>query len=135
MCKPGSASGGSGVTSSGLGLAFAVVGIAGLVSMASAFVGTIITAAVIAVFSLAAAGTVLLVVILWRTRSVVTWPMRTTPPPGAAPRPACTVVAQPRPGPAGRRRGSPARRPGAPAAGHRGAGVRPGGDRGARRPR
>jgi hypothetical protein len=80
MCKPGSASGGSGVTSSGLGLAFAVVGIAGVVSAASAFIGTILTAALVTVFSLAAAGTVALVVILCRTRSVVSWPMRTAPP-------------------------------------------------------
>jgi hypothetical protein len=88
MCKPGSASGGSGVTSSGLGLAFAVVAAAGVVSMASAFVGTIITAALITVFSLAAAGTVLVVVILCRTRSVVTWPVRTTLPAAAGRRPA-----------------------------------------------
>ena len=78
MCKPGSASGGSGLASGGLGLAFAVVGIAGVVSMATAFISTIITAALITVFSLAAAGTVGLVVILCRTRNVVTWPMRTT---------------------------------------------------------
>jgi hypothetical protein len=76
MCKPGSASGGSGVISSGLGVAFAVVGIAGLVSVASAFVSTIITAALITVFSLAVVGTVALVVILCRTRSAVTRPMR-----------------------------------------------------------
>jgi len=79
MCKPGSASGG-GVTSGGLGLAFAVVAVAGVVSMAGAFISTIITAALITVFSLAAAGTVMLVVILWRTRSVVTWPMRAAAP-------------------------------------------------------
>jgi hypothetical protein len=83
MCKPGSSSGGSGVTSSGLGLAFAVVGIAGVVSMATAFISTIITAALITVFSLAAAGTVMLVIILCRTRSVVTWPMRTAMPSAA----------------------------------------------------
>ena len=87
MCKPGSASG-SGVTSSGLGLAVAVVGIAGVVSMATAFMSTIITAALITVFSLAAAGIVMLVVILRRTRSVVTWPMRTTLPSAAGQRPA-----------------------------------------------
>lgn len=80
MCKPGSASGGSSVTSSGLGVAFAVVGIAGIVSAASAFIGTILTAALITVFGLAAAGTVALVVILCRTRSVVTWSMRTALP-------------------------------------------------------
>jgi hypothetical protein len=88
MCKPGSASGGSGVTSSGLGVAFAVVGIAGVVSAASAFIGTILTAALITVFSLAAAGTVALVVILCKTRSVVTWPARTTLPSAAGRRPA-----------------------------------------------
>ena len=90
MCKPGSASGGSGVTSSGLGLAFAVVGIAGIVSAASVFIGTILTAILIAVFSLAAAGTVALVIILCRTRSVVTWPLRTAtaPPPPRRVRPA-----------------------------------------------
>jgi hypothetical protein len=88
MCKPGSASGGSGVTSSGLGVAFAVLGAAGVVSAASAFVGTVLTAALVTVFSLAAAGTVALVVILCRTRSVVTWPMRTTVPPAAGRRPA-----------------------------------------------
>ena len=84
MCKPGSASGGSGLASGGLGLAFAVVGIAGVVSMATAFISTIITAALITVFSLAAAGTVGLVVILCRTRNVVTWPMRTTMPSAAS---------------------------------------------------
>jgi hypothetical protein len=83
MCKPGSSSGGSGVASGGLGLAFGVVGIAGVVSMATAFISTIITAALITVFSLAAAGTVMLVIILCRTRSVVTWPMRTTMPSAA----------------------------------------------------
>jgi hypothetical protein len=88
MCKPGSASGGSGVTSSGLGVAFAVVGIAGVVSAASAFIGTILTAVLITVFSLAAAGTVALVVILCRTRSVVTWPARTPLPPAGGRRPA-----------------------------------------------
>jgi hypothetical protein len=83
MCKPGSASAGSGATSSGLGLAFAVLGFAAAVSMATAFISTIITAALITVFSLAAAGTIMLVVILCRTRSVVTWPPRTTLPPAA----------------------------------------------------
>jgi len=80
MCKPGSASGGSGVTTSGLGVAFAVVGIAGVVTAASAFIGTILTAALITVFSLAAAGAVALVVILCRTRSVAAWPIRTALP-------------------------------------------------------
>jgi len=95
MCKPGSASGGSGVTSSGLGVAFAVVGIAGVVSAASAFIGTILTAALITVFSLAAAGAVALVVILCRTRSVAAWPIRTALPSEAgrrtapAPAPRC----------------------------------------------
>lgn len=88
MCKPGSASGGSGVTSGGLGLAFAVVAVAGVVTMATAVISTIITAALITVFSLAAAGTVVLAVILCRTRSVVTWPMRATPPPAGGRRPA-----------------------------------------------
>jgi len=91
MCKPGSASGGSGGTFSGLGVAFAVVGIAGIVSAASAFIGTILTAALITVFGLAAAGTVALVVILCRTRSVMIWPVRTAPPEAArrtAPAPA-----------------------------------------------
>ena len=83
MCKPGSASGG-GLTSGGLGLAFTVVAVASVVSMASAFVSTIITAALITVFSLAAAGTVVLVVILCRTRGVVTWPVRTAMPSAAA---------------------------------------------------
>jgi len=96
MCKPGSASGGSGVTSSGLGVAFAVVGIAGLVSVASAFVSTIITAVLITVFSLAAVGTVALVVILCRTRSVVTWPMR----PSAAARRSAPAPRRVRPAPA-----------------------------------
>jgi len=96
MCKPGSASGGSGVTSGGLGVAFAVVGIAGLVSVASAFVSTIITAALITVFSLAAVGTVALVVILCRTRSVVTWPMR----PSAATRRPAPAPRRVRPAPA-----------------------------------
>jgi hypothetical protein len=85
MCKPGSASGG---TSSGLGLAVAVVGIAGVVSMATAYISTILTAALVTVFSLAAAGIVMLIVILRRTRSVVTWPIRTTVPSAAVRRPA-----------------------------------------------
>jgi hypothetical protein len=85
MCKPGSASGG---TSSGLGLAVAVVGIAGVVGMATTYVSTILTAALITVFGLAAAGMVILVVILRRTRSVVTWPIRTTVPSAAGRRPA-----------------------------------------------
>jgi hypothetical protein len=88
MCKPGSASAGSGVTSGGLGLAFAVVAVAGVVSMATAVISTIIAAALITVFSLAAAGIVVLVVILCRTRSVVTWPTRTTVPSAGGRRPA-----------------------------------------------
>jgi hypothetical protein len=103
MCKPGSASGGS---SSGLGLAVAVVGIAGVVSMATAYISTILTAALITVFSLAAAGIVMLVVILRRTRSVATWPIRTMVPPAAARRPA----------PAPRRALSAPSRPGRPQA-------------------
>jgi hypothetical protein len=116
MCKPGSASGGSGVTSSGLGLAFAVVGIAAVVSMASAFVSTVIAAALITVFSLAAAGTVLLVVILYRTRGVATWPMRTPPPAGErgatpAPRRVRPAPALPGRGPARPVTGAAARLP------------------------
>src|SRR5215831_10009598 len=100
MCKPGSASGGSGGTFSGLGVAFAVVGIAGIVSAASAFIGTILTAALITVFGLAAAGTVALVVILCRTRSVMIWPVRTAPPEAArrtAPAPAPLAIEAPAP--------------------------------------
>jgi hypothetical protein len=115
MCKPGSASGGSGVTSSGLGVAFAVIGIAGLVSVASAFVSTIITAALITVFSLAAVGTVALVVILCRTRSVVTWPMR----PSAASRRPAPAPRRVRPTPAlpGRTPALPGRTPARPVTG------------------
>jgi hypothetical protein len=99
MCKPGSASGGGGVTSGGLGLAFAVVAVAGLVSMATAVISTIITAALITVFSLAAAGIVVLVVILCRTRSVVTWPMRTARPSAAGRRAAAPAPRRVRPAP------------------------------------
>jgi len=121
MCKPGSASGG-GVASSGLGVAFAVVGIAGIVSAASAFIGTILTAALIAVFGLAAAGTVALVVILCRTRSMVAWPVRTALPSEAgrrtAPAPAPRRV-RPAPSLPGRVPARPvtsaAARPGVPA--------------------
>jgi hypothetical protein len=102
MCKPGSSSGGSGLTSGGLGLAFAGVGIAAAVSTATALVSTIITAALITVFSLAAAGTVLLVIILCRTRGAVTWPARATMPSAAGrrtvPVPRRAVPAPSRPG-------------------------------------
>jgi hypothetical protein len=76
MCKPGSACCGCGVSSSGLGMAVAVLGIVGAVSMAAALASTILTAALIIVFGAAAAVAVMLVVLLRRSRGVVTWPMR-----------------------------------------------------------
>ena len=76
MCKPGSACGGCGAGSSGLGIAVAVLGVAGAVSMAVTFASTILTAALIIVFGAAAAMAVMLVALLRRSRGVVTWPMQ-----------------------------------------------------------
>jgi hypothetical protein len=76
MCKPGSASCGSSRTAGGVGLALAVLAAAGVASTAAAFVSNILTAILVTMFSIAAALSMLLVVILRRTRGVVTWPMR-----------------------------------------------------------
>jgi hypothetical protein len=98
MCKPGSACCGCGVTSSGLGIGLAVLGIVGAVSMASAFVSAIVTTVLVGVFSIAAGGAIMLVVVLRRTRGVVTWPMRVSPLPAAGRRPA-SVQRRVRPAP------------------------------------
>ena len=84
MCKPGSACCGCGVSSGGLGMAVAVLGAAGAVSMAVTFASTILTAALIIVFGAAAAMAVMLVALLRRSRGVVTWPMQISRPPAAA---------------------------------------------------
>ena len=84
MCKPGSASGGSGITSTGLGLAVVVLGGIGLVSMAAVVISDILTAILITLIGVAAAGSIMLAVHLYRTRGVVARP-------------------GPRPAPAGRR--------------------------------
>jgi hypothetical protein len=105
MCKPGSARGGSSVTTSGAGLALAVLAAAGVVSMAAAFITDILTAALVTVFSIAAFGIIALTVILCRTRGVVTWPMRS---------PLATAGRGPAPAPV---RALPARRVARPVAG------------------
>ena len=79
MCKPGSACCGSGVTSTGLGLAVVVVGGVGVVSMAAAVISDILTAVLVTLIGVAAAGSITLGVHLFRTRGMVARP---------APRPA-----------------------------------------------
>ena len=79
MCKPGSACCGSGVTSTGLGLAVVVLGGIGVVSMAAVVISDILTAVLITLIGVAATGSVMLAVHLYRTRGVVARP---------APRPA-----------------------------------------------
>jgi hypothetical protein len=81
MCKPGSACCGSGVTSTGLGLAVVVVGGVGVVSMAAVVITDILTAVLITLIGVAAAGSIMLAVHLYRTRGVVARP---GPRPGAA---------------------------------------------------
>jgi hypothetical protein len=91
MCKPGSGCC-SGVSSSGLGIAVAVFAVAGAASMAATLASTILTAAVIIVFGAAAAMAVMLVVLLGRTRGVVTWPAQISRPSAAGRRPAPVPV-------------------------------------------
>jgi hypothetical protein len=79
MCKPGSASRGGGVTSTGLGLAVVVLGAVGVVSMAAAVISSILTAVLITLISIAAAGSVALAAHLYRTRGVVARPVSRIP--------------------------------------------------------
>ncbi len=74
MCKPGSACCGSGVTSTGLGLAVVVLGAVGVVSMAAAVIIDILTAVLVTLVCAAAAGSIMLAVQLYRTRGVVARP-------------------------------------------------------------
>ncbi len=75
MCKPGSACCGCGTASSGIGAAAAFVVTAVAVSTTAALISDILTAALITVFSIAGAGSIMLVVILRRTRGVVNRPL------------------------------------------------------------
>jgi len=114
MCKPGSASCGSGVSSTGLGLAVVVLGGIGLVSMAAVVISDILTAILITLIGVAAAGSIMLAVHLYRTRGVVARPGPRLPAAGRRPRPvrARIDLARPRPavGPAART-AIPARQP------------------------
>ena len=94
MCKPGSACCGSGATSSGFGIALAVIGTLAAVSMATVFISALLTAVLIGVFSVAAAQTIVVALILRRTRGVVTWPLR-PPQLAAGRRPAVPAAARP----------------------------------------
>jgi hypothetical protein len=85
MCKPRSACCGSGVTSTGLGLAVVVLGAAGVVSMAAAVISSIVTAVLVTLISIAAAGSIALAVHLYRARGVVTRPVSRTPSAGRRP--------------------------------------------------
>jgi len=85
MCKPGSACCGSGVTSTGLGLAVVVLGAAGVVSMAAAVISSILTAVLVTLISIAAAGSIALAVHLYRARGVVARPVSRTPSAGRRP--------------------------------------------------
>jgi hypothetical protein len=87
MCKPGSVSSGGGAASTGLGLAVVVLGAVALVSMAAAVITSILTAVLVTLISMAAAGSVALAVQLYRTRSVVARPAR-MPAAGRRPQPA-----------------------------------------------
>lgn len=75
MCKPGSASSGGGAASTGLGLAVVVLGAVALVSMAAAVISSILTAVLVTLIGVAAAGSILLVVQLYRTRGVTARPV------------------------------------------------------------
>jgi hypothetical protein len=77
-------------------VALAVVAGFGFVSMAAALISDILTAVLVGVFSLAAAGTIILVIILRWTRGVVTWPRSAPGRPAGAQRP---ITAQARPVP------------------------------------
>jgi hypothetical protein len=80
MCKPGSASSGGGAASTGLGLAVVVLGAVALVSMAAAVISSIITAVLVTLIGVAAGGSLLLAVQLYRTRGVVARPVSRRPP-------------------------------------------------------
>jgi hypothetical protein len=80
MCKPGSASSGGGAASTGLGLAVVVLGAVALVSMAAAVISSIITAVLVTLIGVAAAGSILLAVQLYRTRGVMARPVSRRPP-------------------------------------------------------
>ena len=80
MCKPGSASSGGGAASTGLGLAVVVLGAGALVSMAAAVISSIITAVLVTLIGVAAAGSILLAVQLYRTRGVAARPVSRRPP-------------------------------------------------------
>ena len=75
MCKPGSASFGGGAASTGLGLAVVVLGGVALVSMAAAVISSVLTAVLMTLIGVAAAGSILLVVQLYRTRGVMARPV------------------------------------------------------------
>ena len=126
MCKPGSACCGCDASSSVIGAALAVFVILGTLSMAAALINDILTAVLIGVFSIAVAGTITLVVILRRTRGVVTWPppamrradarlitasARVVPPRGARPVMGRLVGRPARAGCPGRRRAGDRSRP------------------------
>jgi hypothetical protein len=72
MCKPGSASSGSGVASTGLGLPVVVLAAAGAVSMAGAVISTFLTAVLVTLIGVAAVGSIMLAVLLYRTRGAAT---------------------------------------------------------------
>ena len=114
MCKPGSASSGGGAASTGLGLAVVVLGGIGLVSMAAVVISDILTAILITLIGVAAAGSIMLAVHLYRTRGVVARPGPRPPAAGRRPPPvrARIDLARPRPavGPAART-AIPARQP------------------------
>jgi len=85
MCKPGSASSGGGATSTGLGLAVMVLGAVALVSMAAAVISSILTAVLVTLIGVAAAGSILLAVQLYRTRGVMARPVARMPAAGRRP--------------------------------------------------
>jgi hypothetical protein len=70
MCKPGSACCGCAASSGGIGLAIGVVAVAGATSMAATLISDILTTVLVSVLSLAAGGSIVLMVILRRTRGV-----------------------------------------------------------------
>jgi hypothetical protein len=100
MCKPGSASSGGGAASTGLGLAVVVLGAVALVSMAAAVISSILTAVLMTLIGVAAAGSILLAVQLYRTRGVMARPVSRRPPlvpdriQPARPRPAVGAAAR-----------------------------------------
>jgi hypothetical protein len=100
MCKPGSASSGGGAASTALGLMVAALGAVALVSMAAAVISSIITAVLVTLIGVAAAGSILLAVQLYRTRGVMARPVSRRPPlvpdriQPARPRPAVGAAAR-----------------------------------------